>query len=301
MKEVKSLLKLYAITPSHVGSGDTIGTVDLPIQREKHTNYPIINASSVKGAFREHYRKFKGNNKKDINIIFGTDEQDIKDDKSKDNNSPSLVSFSDSRIFAFPMRSSESPFVWVTCPYIINRFIKDLSLIGIKKNNINNVNARSDEAVVLMGNINSENVILEEAVVQIKNNKNDNKIINYEILNNLKELIRDYFVEANKLLLVSDEMFSYCVTCTDIQTNIKIDVETGTAKDGALRYQEFLPSETLLYNIVWFGNDNTNSIQESMVKDSIKDAVKDFIQIGGDETLGKGIFKISWFEKNNNN
>jgi len=285
MKELKSLLKLYAVTPSHIGSGDTIATIDLPIQREKHTNYPIINASSIKGAFREHYRR-ANNNSPDINIIFGTDEQDLKD-KNNEKNNPAIVSFSDSRVFAFPMRSNESPFIWVTSPYVINRFIKDLHLIGFSCEDIGNIDIKDDNSLILTGNLKESEIIIEEAVIKAKINNNEK----------LANLIKKYFSEADKLVLVSDEMFSYCVTCTEIQTNIKIDIETGTATDGSLRYQEFLPSETLLYNIVWFGNDKTNNIQENTVKESIKKAIGNYIQIGGDETLGKGIFNITWFDK----
>lgn len=292
MKETKNLLKLKAITAAHVGSGDTIATIDLPIQREKHTNYPTIYASSIKGAFRDHYRKVKGN-KEDINIIFGTDEQDLTEEQKKNNseNRPALISFSDARLFAYPMRSSESPFIWVTCPYILKRLIKDLELINITINSNEIVpKMLESDGYILKGNIQQSNVIIEEAVVNAKNLENKNKLDN----------LLSYFNEIDKLLLVSDDMFDYCVTCTDIQTNIKIDVKTGTAKDGALRYQEFLPSETILYNLVWFGDDNTNSVQEKTIEKSIKDGIGKFIQIGGDETLGKGIFEIEWFFKDNN-
>ncbi|MCX7999648.1 MAG: RAMP superfamily CRISPR-associated protein [Leptospiraceae bacterium] len=39
----------------HVGSGNEIGLIDLPIQREKHTNFPKIESSSLKGALREFF------------------------------------------------------------------------------------------------------------------------------------------------------------------------------------------------------------------------------------------------------
>lgn len=37
----------------HVGAGSSTGTIDLPIQREKHTNFPHIEGSSLRGAIRE--------------------------------------------------------------------------------------------------------------------------------------------------------------------------------------------------------------------------------------------------------
>jgi len=37
----------------HPGSGSELGIVDLPIQRERHTGYPKIEGSGLKGSLRE--------------------------------------------------------------------------------------------------------------------------------------------------------------------------------------------------------------------------------------------------------
>ncbi|HLY31875.1 MAG TPA: RAMP superfamily CRISPR-associated protein, partial [Ktedonobacterales bacterium] len=50
--EAAALLFLYTETPLHAGTGASLGIVDLPIQREVHTQYPMIQGSSVKGALR---------------------------------------------------------------------------------------------------------------------------------------------------------------------------------------------------------------------------------------------------------
>lgn len=79
-KEFFSILSFYAISPIHAGSGASVATVDLPIQRERHTGYPIVQASGVKGAMRDHFRKFYQGQDKQleevINIVFGSDTQD---------------------------------------------------------------------------------------------------------------------------------------------------------------------------------------------------------------------------------
>ena len=48
MNAKPSIITMYAISPCHAGSGTSIGTVDLPIQRERHTNWPLIASSGVK-------------------------------------------------------------------------------------------------------------------------------------------------------------------------------------------------------------------------------------------------------------
>ncbi len=112
--------------------------------------------------------------------------------------------------------------------------------------------------------------------------------------------LKDIFHDVERLLLISDEMFDYCVSsCTEIQTNIKIDSEKGTAKDGGLRYQEFLPSDSVLYSVVYF-SDKSKDLEAKAVKKYLRDTIKDFLQVGGDITLGKGICKVNWIEGNTN-
>jgi len=57
MFQISKPLFLICETPLHAGSGDSLGIVDLPIQREKHTSFPKIEASSLKGALREAFEE----------------------------------------------------------------------------------------------------------------------------------------------------------------------------------------------------------------------------------------------------
>lgn len=53
MYKIANPLFLVCETPLHAGSGDSLGVVDLPIQRERHTSFPKIEGSSLKGALRQ--------------------------------------------------------------------------------------------------------------------------------------------------------------------------------------------------------------------------------------------------------
>ena len=66
-------LFLFCETPLHAGSGNDLSIVDLPIQREKHTGFPKIESSSLKGSLREAFEKINGINQVDIHRIFGYD------------------------------------------------------------------------------------------------------------------------------------------------------------------------------------------------------------------------------------
>ncbi|RCV66125.1 CRISPR-associated protein Cmr4 [Methanophagales archaeon] len=45
-------------TPLHAGSGADLGIVDMPIQRERHTGFPKIEASGLKGCMREAFEGY---------------------------------------------------------------------------------------------------------------------------------------------------------------------------------------------------------------------------------------------------
>lgn len=292
-KESCSIGKLYAVSATHAGSGAATSAVDLPIQRERHTEWPQIQASGVKGAFRDHFRKFAGKDAGElINLVFGSDDSSGLW-KKEWGMLPGAVSVSDARIIAFPVRSNKAPFVWVTCPAVLKRFNADLEYIGLDQQAaIENI--REDGALSIGSEKLEGNVILEDAVVNVT-------------IHNQDPCITGLFPELVKLLLISDEMFKYAVTCcTEIQTHIKIDEKKGTAGDGSLWYQEYLPADSVLYIVVHYSHrdeaetDELNikakiaELKAETIKKCIEDSVKGFVQIGGDETLGKGIFKLTW-------
>lgn len=282
-----SIAIMYAVTPCHAGSGSALGVVDLPIQRERHTNWPMIQASGVKGAFRANFDRYKNNlsdeekaKVKEINkladSIFGT---------SEGTGYAGSSSFSDAKILAYPMRSDVSPFVWMTCPAVLKRLQKDLSFTGenIEKCKIPEV--KENEAVLIKGSI-SGDVLLEDYEVKVSNDK---KVEGFDA----------WFAGTDRLILVSDEVFNYGVTnCTQIMAQIKIDSKTGTTADGSLRYQEELPSDTLMYTVIHWG-DSKNTAEDKLKADTIKrfiteEVIKNHIQIAGDETCGRGIFELTW-------
>ena len=268
-RSIVSLATLYAISPVHAGSGTSTAAVDLPIQRERHTNWPHIQASGVKGAFRSHYRTFSDENGTElINHIFGSDEQD---GWNRDTDSlAAAVSFSDAKLLFFPVRSNISPFLWVTCPAVLTRLNQDLQYTGI--GNLPEIPVVEAEKARWIGSQDIENgrVTLEDAVVQPEGHTE-------------LPFIQEQFPEIQQALIISDEMFDYVVSsCTEVQTQIKINAETGTAAEGALRYEELLPSDSLLYTIVHYTNQNgiEAQLQAEQIQANLESVIKDFIQIG---------------------
>ncbi|ERP30774.1 type III-B CRISPR module RAMP protein Cmr4 [Chitinivibrio alkaliphilus] len=282
------VISFYAISPVHAGSGSSTGVVDLPIQRERHTNWPHIQASGVKGAMRAHFEKFS-NSIADVkdskqqeeitNKIFGAEnfEGDIL---------PGAISVSDAKLLAFPMRSNAYPFVWITSPAVLKRALRDLEMVNLAAHDkIQSVDGT--DALALAGGITGD-VLLEDYEVTVS--------AEIELPESLKKLLSG----ADKLLLVSDEVFNYGVSnCTEVQTQIKIDQKTGTATDGALRYEELLPADSILYSVLMYGNtrDTSEMPAESLIQYLKNEVITTHIQMGGDETLGRGMFKIQWVKE----
>ena len=288
-----SIVKLENISPLHAGSGDSLAVVDLPIQRERHTNWPHVQASALKGALRSHFRNFnqdKGtyaNPRYLCNIIFGSDTQDGWVAGDEQESLPGAISVSDARLLAFPVRANIAPFVRVTCPAVLARLKTDLEFAGYNYN-FDIPDVAGDQAFALNWDVKEQKCIIEDAVVKIAGSKKINEIVK--------------FIDGNhRVFIISNSMYDYCVSsCTEIQAQIKIDAETGTAQDGSLRYQELLPSDSILYALISFGKQKhaDNEFKVEMICDFIKKVFSDgsFVQIGGDETLGRGICKSMWIE-----
>lgn len=107
MYQITRPLFLICETPLHAGSGDDLGFVDLPIQRERHTDFPKIESSSLKGALREAfehaYQTF-------INVR--TDEANASEAEDNDQNKKAFASWDAPdvkvhRVFGFDEGSME--------------------------------------------------------------------------------------------------------------------------------------------------------------------------------------------------
>lgn len=276
-----SLVTLYAVTPCHAGSGSSVGVVDLPIQRERHTNYPIIQASGVKGAFRANFRNFKTKEKDSIeDLIFGSSDQN--------NAYMGALAITDAKILAFPMRSSVAPFLWITCPAVLKRLVKDLEIAGLPSGDISSVLLAADsEQAYSVGSeaVADGKILLEDIAVEVKKGV-------------LPEELKKYFAQAERLLVVSDKVFDYGITeCTQIMAQIEIDDKTGATARGTLRYQEELPADSIMYTVIhWEKSTHKEGIDDlnKTVKNYVKSVIGNHIQIAGDETCGRGIFLIDW-------
>lgn len=258
----------------HVGTGDVLGLVDLPIQREKHTSFPKIESSSLKGAIRNHFESVLKEDKKTVDDLFGPEDAD------QENAKMGLVAFTDAKILLFPVKSIKGVFALITCPFILKRYYEDT------EENIpdflKGLNVEDGKFIPFVNNseiiINNDKVVLEEFTFMKSSQNIDLSKIK---LNGVK---------SDKVLILSDNDFKYFVNnSTEVITRIKINNETGTVDKRALFNEEFLPAESVLYNQLYCDDKD---IKGKNLKDFMKEKMNSVMQIGGDETIGKGIVKV---------
>jgi CRISPR-associated protein Cmr4 len=248
----------HVLTPMHIGSGTTLSLIDLPIQREVHTDFPVIPSSAIKGVIRASF------NEQEQEDIFGKGDEEGK------------VIFTDGKILLFPVKSLKGVFVWITSPYVLERFKRDTEV------NVEIPKVEKDNAVVSSNKvlINNNKLVLEEFTFNATINEN---------LKKLKEITKCE-IDENKIAVVSDDVFKFFVkNYTEVNARIKIDQAKGTVQTGGLWYEELLPAETLFYGCIDARKKPEHKEQLNKIIGKINNQI---LQFGGDETLGRGFTKI---------
>src|ERR1700680_4649504 len=121
-----TMLYLYVETPLHAGMGSGLSSIDLPIQRERTTQYPMIQASGIKGKLRAAAEDLKEREQAPytddlINIVFGP--------KNGNEHAGALIT-GDARILLFPVRSLNGVFAYTTSYDVLSRFMRDMKRGG---------------------------------------------------------------------------------------------------------------------------------------------------------------------------
>jgi len=300
------LLFLYAETPLHVGSGSGLGAVDLPIQRERYTGFPIIQASGLKGALRSEITTGKDSEK---NAIFGPENADH----------AGAVSPSDARLLLFPIRSLAGVFAWVTSLDVIERFRRDAAALGITDLPALPGSAPTADQAYVTGNavIAGDSVVLEEfaftAIREEAATAATQELANWFAVNALPtndeyKYWRDK-LRTNLVILPNDAYRDFTLHATEVVTRVRLENETKTVANGALWTQELLPTESVLYAMISATRlrMSTDKKPATLAKTDAKaeaDALLEWLgkgenmphrfQIGGDETVARGLVRVRW-------
>lgn len=321
MYKLAKPLFLFCESPLHAGSGSDLGVVDLPIQRERHTSFPKIESSSLKGALRERfegvlgvdYSKKNGSRSahtKDMELVFGP-ESGTNDWETY----ASAIGFTDARLLLFPVKSMRGVFAWITCPRIIQQFWQDMETAGISlKKGDKNISQPKENTSCITPNlwINNSNKVVLEAYSFSPTAEQATQDWADWIADRLFD--EGYWREKakNDILVLSNEDFTDFVNLsTEVITRTQIDNRTGTVKDGALFTEEYLPSESIMYSMVLaapiFPQTDDMSKRKKLANGKfeeqgvldffaqhISDACHNRLQLGANATLGKGLIRTKF-------
>lgn len=305
MFQAQQALFIYCVSPVHMGAGTAIGLIDNPIQRERHTEYPMIAGSGLKGAVRHHFwSQLDDDNRKDkanlLNRLFGPD--------TNASDFAGAISFGDAQLVVFPVRCVKSAFVYATSPTALARAARTLALVGANSNWPATAVEAGHCKLVNHNLMSGDKLHLEAFEFTAHMDQSLMKISEWLSQHTLpSDTAYDFFREKLKmdLVLLSDEDFSYFVrNATVVEPHVRINNETGTADDGGLFYTENLPPESLLLAPVMASVErSTDKIRGdkklldagTVLKTVIEGDGNGFggldgkpLQIGGDATTGRG-------------
>ncbi|SUO98666.1 type III-B CRISPR module RAMP protein Cmr4 [Suttonella indologenes] len=278
------LYHLHTLSALHVGTGQGVGAVDLPIARSRASNLPIVPGSAIKGVLRDEF----GNehcehhlSKENVKILFGAE-----------NNDPAhagAVAFGDAQLLLLPVRSFAGTVAYATCPFILKRYQRDANLSFAIPELDKQAQVISDSLLLL-----GDKIALEDLDMDAQKNA-----VVSEWAQAIAQAIYpdDETWQAEltqRFVVLPDDVFSFLAdTATEIRMRIKIDQKTRIVQNGALWSEENLPCETVLWGVFGVGasRDKNNPKSAQELNTLLPEKALN-IQIGGKHTVGRGLCRL---------
>ena len=283
------IFHLQALSALHVGTGQGIGVVDLPIARARATNLPIVAGSALKGVLRDEAKTQLELDAKDIQTLFGPENTDA--------THAGAIAFGDAQLLLLPIRSFAGTVAYATCPYILRQYQRDLGQFALEIPEPEADKARVVEGSVLF--VSNGKMALEDLDIEAHHTGLTEQWAD-EITAQLypegtpqaeqwREAVKKRFV------ILPDNIFSFLAdTATEIRTRIRIDRDTRTVMNGALWTEENLPAETVLWGVLGVSasrNKHHDKSAEELAQLLPLDKELS-LQIGGKHTVGRGFCRL---------
>jgi CRISPR-associated protein Cmr4 len=290
---------IFTLTPLHCGTGQAFGAVDLPIARERHTQFPIIPSTSLKGVLRDAAEELakKGGTINDDQIKKAFGPRPPQPGESEQLTPGNLI-FTDAHLLLFPVRSLSRPFYWVTCPLAIKHWFRTRRSLGLAASKTNLPDDDGDKVYASFQKLEGP-LVLEDAVIPA-NQLATNQAWLRELLERWILLLPKEVDEARDIpkatVCVPDSLFSDLVVrttpvnarvqLTDGKTTDKWVDETGKEQSGNLWYEETLPSECLFSAFV---TQREGQAVLGVAEEALRSKDNGCFQIGGNESIGHGL------------
>lgn len=286
------LLLVHALSPLHAGTGQSQGTVDLAIARDRATDLPYLPGSSLKGSLRDVSRGVAGRDerRKDRGLtleLFGPETTEASDHRGG-------ALFGDANLLLLPVRSVKGTFAWVTSPYLLHRFARDLADVypTFQRPALEAfatteclVTHNSDLTVSVGG---SEKVIFEDLDLTPKAGpaKDWFEVLKAEIFPG--DDVWKSFLDQ-RFCIVSDELMTFLARHgTAVVARVALKPDTKTVDH--LWHEESLPPETILHSLVHVAPvpDPRRATADELLAHLKALTHEKTIQLGGKATVGRG-------------
>lgn len=291
------IFHLQNLSALHVGTGQGVGVVDLPIARSKSTNLPLVPGSAIKGVLRDELASQEFLQPNDIQTLFGPD-------TSLEDAHAGAIAFGDANLLLLPIRSFAGTVAYATCPFILRQYKRDntsntadLQIPQLAGSDDDTVSARVTvgSSLIVQG---TDRIALEDLDIQAYDNDSTQKWADAITESLYPENSKDYedwrTQVASRFVILPDDIFSFLAdTATEIRTRIRIDRKTRTVQQGALWTEENLPADSVFWGVLGVSQSRKKSDDRSaqnladlLPKQEIK------IQIGGKHTVGRGFCRL---------
>ena len=296
----QKLLYLFTRTPLHIGAGLTVGLTDQPIQRERHTGFPIIPGSTLKGGFARAWTDSSGQRTEEGNWLFGSE--------AATPAGGGALQFTEAKLLAFPIRSARGSFAWITCPLILRRFARDGDmpeawLPPLAPRDDQALFTKAGPLALIAGQ--DVKIVLEDFTFSYGGelpgpaNPPAPPAPRHagEYLKNLLHKDPVWSEAGQRLVILNDGMMSFfCQSACEVVPHIQVDDARGAGSSEACFTQENVPSETLFYAGLNCLDERIRRKPKNLALDAggafaaqIEGRV---FQFGGDATTGLGCCTI---------
>lgn len=269
------LAYLYLLSPLHTGASSQEGNL-LGIAKEAHTELPYLPSSTLRGRLRAETK-----DKQQQILLWGNTIEDVAAGQAE-NLTQGAVWLGDAAILWFPVSSLSHGIVWVTSPLLLRRWLRFTQ----QSVELPPVGSFSDG--------NQKALYLRDAIFQA--NSTDLQPWRQE---EWRKFIPEGSQETktiSQVLVLSDQNCKILIESSLWrQVRVNLDDKKGT---GALRYEEAIPPETLMY-FPWGTTTTLSDTDKQVVFDLMRSllALNAVQQFGGQESLGRGLVEL-WTESN---
>jgi CRISPR-associated protein Cmr4 len=303
MEMTEFLLYLYAESPVHTGAADSLDILDLPVQREATTGYPVIWGQSLKGALRQAARDHPDWDRSLVERVFGSE---IGERGENGGTKPGQLAVGDAQLVAMPVPTLHSTFAWLTSEIALGRLARKYATL--KEHGIPAVpqiaadsGLAASEAWTQSG---SRGEVLGPYVVSLGESPDpgmtawaarlaDDAVLTGDPEDRARAGLTPFADKLRRDLVLagSDIVPPLLRECTEQAVRVQLSTKAKTVENGPF-YSEYLPAETILaapLTVRQPAGDNAAARHEGH-KAALRELLHGkLLQVGGDETLGKGL------------